>query len=139
MPATQIPNPGNAFAPYFPQQVPQGVLYSEATAGSAIAVGAPIALSANGSAFAVTNAASAPSCVGISLDAVATGGSGVTVRYVNVGLAGVSALAAIAAGAVVSPSAGGVAAASATIGSNIGVCITGTAAAGPITIYVSKM
>lgn len=137
MPATQITNPANAFAPYYTAQVPQGVVYCESVAGGTITSTHPVLLNTAGSALTAAVAASAPSVLGIAIDSGATLGN--LVRYITQGLASVSALTAITAGAIVSPSAGGVTAASATIGSNIGVAVTTTGAAGPITIFVQKM
>ena len=116
MPATQIPNPGSVFAPYYTAQVPQGVVYMEAVAGSAMSATNPVVLATSGSALSAAAAASAPYVVGIALDNAATAGIPNLVRYITSGLASVSALTAITYGSIVSPSAGGVTAASATIG-----------------------
>lgn len=107
-------------------------------AGATLTAGQVVALNAAGNVI-VGTVALAPSCIGVTLDAATTGQS---VRVATSGaVTSAVASAAIAAGAIVSPAAAGqLAAASATIGSNIGFAVTAAAGAASVfTLYVWKM
>ncbi len=145
MPATQIPNPTGAFAPYFAQQSPEGFVYELYTAATAISAGMAVvavtcATSVNPANIAVTFGSTATSigAIGVALDAAATAGN--TIRVVTKGIIGASCASAMTATSIASvgPS-GQLAAVSATIGCNIAYCIAGNTAAGAVTVYVQKI